>query len=220
MQRHFDEELADLRRNLATMGTLAESMIRQSVQLLTRHRGEVAAQIRRDEDEVNRLHLAIDDSCMRLLVLRQPAAADLRLVASTLKINSDLERIGDQAINLLVRAESLDGQPEEWPRIDLSPLIRVASTMVADALDAFIKKDVGLARKVLDDENMADDLRDQIEESLIRQAESQKHSFRLVLQLVLVTHHLERIADHATNIAEDVIYLVEGKDIRHHHIPE
>lgn len=217
MQRHFDEELAGLRRNLATMGTLAETMIRQSVRLLTGHDEEVAAQIRQDENEVNRLHLEIDDACMRLLVLRQPAAADLRLVASTLKITSDLERIGDQAINLLSRAQSLDDQHDSWPQVDLSPLIRVASGMVADALDAFIKKDVGLANKVLQDENVADDLRDQIEESLSRQAEERHGSFRLFLQLVLVTHHLERIADHATNIAEDVIYLVEGRDIRHHH---
>ena len=217
MQRHFDEELAGLRHNLVTMGALAESMIRQAVALLKNHDSDAATQLRKDEDEVNRLHMAIDESCMRLLVLRQPAAADLRLIASTLKINGELERIGDQSINLLRRARTLDKQPTDWPGIDLSPLIKVASGMVADSLDAFILKDVYRARKVLEDEETADELRNKFEEQLIETAESKGRGFSLLLQLVLVTHHLERIADHATNIAEDVIYFVEGRDIRHHH---
>ncbi|HWO56361.1 MAG TPA: phosphate signaling complex protein PhoU [bacterium] len=217
MQRHFDADLAELRHFLVTMGALVESMLGQAVRLLTEHDDAVAQQLYQDEAEVNRLHLQIDDICLRLLALRQPAAADLRLIASALKMNSDLERIGDQAINLLKRAQTLDRQEGEWPTIDLSPLVRIASSMVADALDAFIRKDVALARKVLEDEKTADQLRHEIESVLIVQAEKKTHNFLQLLQLILVTHHLERIADHATNIAEDVIYFLEGRDVRHHH---
>lgn len=216
MQRHFDVDLAELRHFLVTMGALVESMLGQSVRLLTEHNEQVAEQLYQDEREVNRLHMQIDDTCLRLLALRQPAAADLRLIASALKMNADLERIGDQAINLLKRAQTLDRQPGEWPTIDLSPLVRTASSMVADALDAFIRKDVELARKVLEDEKTADELRHEIESVLVVQAEKHKHNFMQLLQLILVTHHLERIADHATNIAEDVIYFLEGRDVRHH----
>jgi len=217
MQRHFDDDLAELRHYLVTMGALAESMLGQAVRLLTENNQQVVEQLYQDEREVNRLHMQIDDTCLRLLALRQPAAADLRLIASALKMNADLERIGDQAINLLKRAQTLDRQPGEWPTIDLSPLVRIASSMVADALDAFIRKDVALAHKVLEDEKMADDLRREIESVLVVQAEKHAHNFMQLLQLILVTHHLERIADHATNIAEDVIYFLEGRDVRHHH---
>lgn len=216
MQRHFDVDLAELRHLLVTMGALVESMLGQAVRLLTENDEQVAEQLYQDEHEVNRLHMQIDDTCLRLLALRQPAAADLRLIASALKMNADLERIGDQAINLLRRAQTLDRQSGEWPTIDLSPLVRTASSMVADALDAFIRKDVELARKVLEDEKTADELRHEIESVLVVQAEKNKHNFMQLLQLILVTHHLERIADHATNIAEDVIYFLEGRDIRHH----
>jgi phosphate transport system protein len=216
MQRHFEEELADLRRHLVTMGTLVESMIDQAVRLLAEHSTAEAGTLEQDEQEVNRLHMLIDDACLRVLALRQPAAADLRLVASALKMNADLERIGDQAINLLNRAATLEQVPGEWPAVDLSPLVRIASMMVANALDAFIREDVTLARKVLEDELTADALRHDIEGALVRQAETRTHSFLPTMQLVLVTHHLERIADHATNIAEDVIYFLEGRDVRHH----
>ncbi len=216
MQRHFDADLAELRHFLVTMGALVESMLGQSVRLLSENDPQVVEQLYQDEREVNRLHMQIDDTCLRLLALRQPAAADLRLIASALKMNADLERIGDQAINLLKRAQTLDRQPGEWPTIDLSPLVRIASSMVADALDAFIRKDVALARKVLEDEKMADELRREIENVLVAQAEKQSGNFIQLLQLILVTHHLERIADHATNIAEDVIYFLEGRDVRHH----
>lgn len=216
MQRHFDDDLAELRHYLVTMGALAESMLGQAVRLLSENNQQVVEQLYQDEREVNRLHMQIDDTCLRLLALRQPAAADLRLIASALKMNADLERIGDQAINLLKRAQTLDRQPGEWPTIDLSPLVRIASSMVADALDAFIRKDVALAHKVLEDEKTADDLRREIESVLVVQAEKHAYNFMQLLQLILVTHHLERIADHATNIAEDVIYFLEGRDVRHH----
>lgn len=217
MQRHFDDDLAELRHYLVTMGALAESMLGQAVRLLTENNQQVVEQLYQDEREVNRLHMQIDDTCLRLLALRQPAAADLRLIASALKMNADLERIGDQAINLLKRAQTLDREPGEWPTIDLSPLVRIASSMVADALDAFIRKDVALAGKVLEDEKTADELRREIESVLVAQAERHAYNFMQLLQLILVTHHLERIADHATNIAEDVIYFLEGRDVRHHH---
>jgi len=216
MQRHLDEDLADLRQLLVAMGTLVESMIGRAVRLLTEHSDAEAAQLQRDEDEVNRLHIVVDEHCLRLFALRQPAAADLRLIASALKMSSELERIGDQAINMLQRARTLDEQPGDRPAIDLSALVRTASGMVADALDSFIRRDVTLARKVLEDEKTADDLRQEITRALVAEAEACGGGFNRILQLILVTHHLERIADHATNIAEDVIYLVLGKTIKHH----
>ena len=200
------------------MGTMAESMIRQGVDMLSTPSDETIKRLQTDEAEVNQLHMSIDDLCMRLLVLRQPAAADLRFIASTLKINGELERIGDQSINLMKRARSLDKHNGSLPYIDLSPLSRLASSMVADALDAFIKKDVKLARKVLEDEHSADDLRHEFEDMLVDSADAQAKDFKIYLQLVLFVHHLERIADHATNIAEDVIYFLEGRDVRHHHL--
>jgi phosphate transport system protein len=215
MHRHFDEELTDLRENLLTMGALVESMISHSARLLDQFATEVAEKIESNEREVNALHSTIDDHCVRLLVLRQPAAADMRLIAAALKINGELERIGDQGINILQRARQLD-EPGDWPRIDLGPLIHTARAMVTDSLDAFIKKDVALARKVLKDEESADSLRNQAVDVLMAEAEKRFYSFPHIVQLVLATHHLERVADHATNIAEDVIYFVEGLDIRHH----
>ncbi len=218
MPTHLDEELAQLRRNLAGMGAYAESMIRQAVQMFTEPSDDLIRSLQDDENAVNRLHMAIDDSCMRLLVLRQPAATDLRFIASTLKINGELERIGDQSINLMRRARDLDAKTNVLPPIDFSPMVRVASSMVTAALDAFSKKDVALARKVLEDENTADELRHQYEKTLVDTAEEEARDFSVFMQLVLVILHLERIADHATNIAEDVIYFLEGRDVRHHHL--
>lgn len=215
MHRHFDEELTALRENLLTMGALVEAMIHQASRLLDHYDERAAAKTETDEQAVNTLHSAIDDVCFRLLVLRQPAAADMRFIAAALKINGELERIGDQAINILQRAQQLE-KPGEWPRIDLGPLIHTACGMVTDSLDAFIKKDVDLARKVLADEENADELRNQAVEVLLAKAEERTYSFVHIMQLILVTHHLERIADHATNVAEDVIYFVQGLDVRHH----
>lgn len=200
---------------LATMGSLAESMIRQSVSLLTNPTGISRDQLLKDEDEVNRLHMAIDDSCLRMLVLRQPVAVDLRFLASTIKMNGELERIGDLSINLMKRARKLEEQTAEPVPIDLNPLITVAIGMVNDALDAFSRRDVGLARKVLESEKAADEQRHQLEDSLAEMAERQGKNFMTYLQMTLVVYHLERIADHATNIAEDVVYMVEGTIIRH-----
>jgi len=215
MHRHFDEELTALRESLLTMGALVESMITQAARLLDQYDDQATARIETSEQEVNTLHTTIDDACVRLLVLRQPAAADMRLIAAALKINGELERIGDQAVNILQRAQQL-AKPGEWPQIDLGPLIHTARGMVCDSLDAFIKKDVPLARKVLEDEKSADSLRNQAVEVLLAKAEERTHSFAHIMHLILVTHHLERVADHATNIAEDVIYFVQGLDVRHH----
>jgi len=200
---------------LATMGALAESMIRQSVKLLTRPADVSRDQIRKDEEEVNRLHMAIDDACLRLLVLRQPVAVDLRFLASTIKMNGELERIGDLSVNLMKRARKLEEQTTQPMPIDLNPLITVAIRMVNDALDAFTRKDVTLARQVLEAEKTADEQRHQMEDTLAEMAEARGKDFMLYLQLTLVVYHLERIADHATNIAEDVIFFLEGRDIRH-----
>ncbi len=218
VQRHFDEELAELRRQLAVMGSLAESMIRQGALMLMSPNDETAEQLLKDEDEVNRLHMAIDESCMRLLVLRQPVAVDMRFLASTLRMSGELERIGDQSINLMRRARKLErGAPLPLP-IDLQPMIDIVVRMVNDSLDAFTRKDVKLAKRVLELEQNADDLRHLYEDELATAGEKRGRDIIFYIQLTMIVYHLERIADHATNIAEDVIFLVEGEDIRHQHL--
>ncbi|MBD3297100.1 MAG: phosphate signaling complex protein PhoU [candidate division Zixibacteria bacterium] len=218
VQRHFDDELAELRQKLAVMGSLAESMIRQGALMLMSPDDETAEQLVKDEDEVNRLHMAIDESCMRLLVLRQPVAVDLRLLASALRMSSELERIGDQSINLMKRARKLRGESPVALPIDLQPLIDVVVRMVNDSLDAFSRKDVSLAKRVLELEQNADDLRHLYEDELAVAGEERGKDVLFYIQLTLIVYHLERIGDHATNIAEDVIFLVEGEDIRHQHL--
>ncbi|GAB4320760.1 MAG: phosphate signaling complex protein PhoU [Candidatus Zixiibacteriota bacterium] len=217
-QRHFDEELAELRKQLAVMGSLAESMIRQGVRMLLSPDEETAAQLLKDEDEVNRLHMAIDESCMRLLVLRQPVAVDLRFLASTLRMSSELERIGDQSINLMRRARKLESHTPLPMPIDLQPMIDIIIRMVNDSLDAFSRKDVTLAKRVLELEQSADDMRHEFEEKLAVAGEQRGRDVFFYIQLTLIVYHLERIGDHATNIAEDVIFLVEGQDIRHQNL--
>jgi len=218
VQRNFDEELTSLRGLLANMGTLAESMIRQSAKLFQKSDPNVFEQILHDEDDVNRLHMEIDNACMRLFVLRQPAAVDLRLLASMLKMSGELERIGDQSVNLMKRAKLIEKYPTIEMPIDLTPMYDVITRMVNDCLDAFSRQDVALAKSVLELEHSADDLRHEMEGELARAGEQRGSDVQFYIQLTLIVYHLERIGDHATNIAEDVIFIVEGQDVRHHNI--
>ncbi len=173
-------------------------------------------EVNRDEEKVNLLEIEIDELCLKLLALKHPMATDLRFITSAMKIKSELERIGDMAVNITQCVAVLIRKPQLKPYIDIPRMADLAQKMVKDSLDSFIKQDVNLARLVLARDDEIDGLKDQIFRELLTFMMSDPSTIPRALQLVLVSRHLERIGDHATNIAEDVIYLVQGKDIRHH----
>jgi phosphate transport system protein len=216
VHRHFDEELDLLKQKLVFMASLAESMIYKAIKSLIERENSLIQEVNKDEEKVNLLQIEIDELCLRLLALKQPMATDLRFITSAMKINSELERIADMAVNITERATVLIKQPQLKPYIDIPRMADLAQKMVKDSLDSFIKQDVDLARSVLIRDDKIDALKDQIFRELLTFMISDNSSIPRALELILVSRHLERIGDHATNIAEDVIYLVQGKDIRHH----
>ncbi|HSP07539.1 MAG TPA: phosphate signaling complex protein PhoU [Acidobacteriota bacterium] len=216
MTRHFDEELDLLKQQLLKMGAKAESMIHTSIQALVQRDLSVASNIPQLEEEVNRLQLDIDDQCFKLLALRQPMAHDLRSIISAMKISSDLERIADQSVNILEHTEVLLQHPQLKPLIDIPQMAEIAKTMVHDALDSLVESDAPKARELVLRDDQVDALKDQVFREVITYMISDPRTIQVGLQLILVARNLERIADHATNIAEDVVYMVEAKDIRHH----
>jgi phosphate transport system protein len=216
VHRHFDQELQSLKEKLLSMASLAESMIYKAVKSLTERDSSLIEQVNADEKTVNLLEIEIDDLCLKLLALKQPMATDLRFVTSAMKIDNELERIGDMAVNITQCSAVLIRQPQLKPYIDIPRMADLAQKMVKDSLDSFIKQDVKLARSVLTRDDQIDDLGEQIFRELLTFMISDPSNIPRALQLILVSRHLERVADHATNIAENVIYLVQGKDIRHH----
>jgi phosphate transport system protein len=199
------------------MGSLVEKAVHLSLEAL-HHRSESLADqvIAELEPQINDLQLELDDRALRLLALQQPMAVDLRLIAATMKMNSDLERMGDQAVNIAQRAQSVLTQPRMRPLIDIPQMAEIAERMVKDSLDAFTRRDTQLARAVVLRDDEADRYRDRVFRELIAEMIKEPRSIQQALDLILVSRSLERIADHATNIAEDVIYMVLGRDIRHH----
>jgi phosphate transport system protein len=187
--------------------------------LVKRDRGQMAEVIGGD-DEVNRLHLEIDDRCFKLLALYQPVAVDLRTIVSTVKINSDLERVGDLAVNIAEAGQRYVGHPPVKPLIDLPRMSDMAQSMLRDALDAFVSRSVAAARGVLTQDDFLDDLKNQIFRELLTYMLGDPRTIEPCIELVLIARHLERVGDHATNIAEDVIFIVEGRDVRHHAIDQ
>ncbi len=196
------------------MGGLAETMIHKSVKALVDREDALVEAALAHEEEMDLLCIEIDDRCFTLLALRQPMASDLRFLVAGIKINSDLERIGDQAVSIALRARSLITQPELKPLIDIPRMARLAQEMVRQSLDAFVNKDTALARSVIEADDEVDMLRDQVFRELLTYMMGDPATIPRALDLILVSRHLERIADHATNIAEDVIYIVRGEDVR------
>ncbi|MBI5630069.1 MAG: phosphate signaling complex protein PhoU [Elusimicrobia bacterium] len=215
LKRHFDEDLEGLRASLLEMGSLCEEMIHYAVKELTERQESYAQDVLRGEEKVNRLHIEIDELCLRLIALHQPAAGDLRLIAAALKINSDLERIGDQAVNISETAAYLCRLPKIKPG-DIPRMVELAVEMLKDSLDAFSRRDVELARSVIGRDDEEDRLKSQTFNELVALMQSDASTIQRALDVILIARNLERIADHATNIAEDVIFMVLGKDIRHH----
>jgi len=215
MQRHFDEELEKLKEKILKMSSLVEKAIHLSIKALVDRESELAQQIIKSDDQVNMLEIEIDEFSLKLLALRQPQAGDLRLITSIMKINNDLERIGDLAVNISERTIELLKFPIVKPLIDIPRMAEIAQGMVKDSLDAFVNRDSKLARSVCERDDKVDNLNDQILRELLTYMLQDPKTIERAVDLILVGRNLERIADHATNICEDVIYIVDGKTIKH-----
>src|SRR5215472_3203128 len=214
--RHFAEELQQLKSRLLLMGGLAEERVSLSIRgLVDRDRDAIRQVIEGDED-VNQMQLEIDDRCFKLLALYQPMAIDLRTIVSAVKINSDLERVGDLAVNIGEAAERYVLHPPVKPLIDLPRMGHLAQRMLREALDAFVSGNIAAAREVLAQDDILDGLKDQIFRELLTYMLGDPHTIEGSIDLILISRHLERIGDHATNIAEDIIFIVEARDVRHH----
>jgi len=216
MERQFDEELNTLKEKLLRMATLAEESIALAVRCLKDRKKAYAQQVFEGEEAINLLDIEIDNLGMKLLALRQPMASDLRFITSAMRIAVELERIGDLSVNIAERALDLLKHPLLKPLIDIPRMAEMAQRMVKDSLDAFINRDDKLAKSVCERDDEVDDLNDQIFRELLTYMMQEHSTIKRAVDLMLVGRHLERIADHATNISEDVIYLVKGKTIKHH----
>jgi phosphate transport system protein len=214
MERRFERDLQTLRERLLAMGGLAETMIHKGVKALVDRDEALVQAVLAHEEEMDLLCIEIDDRCFTLLALRQPMASDLRFLVAGIKINSDLERIGDQAVSIVLRARTLITQPLVKPLIDIPRMAHLAQGMVRKSLDAFVQRDAELARSVIEEDDEVDNLRDQVFRELLTYMMGDPTLVPRALNLILISRHLERIADHATNIAEDVIYIVRGEDVR------
>jgi len=216
MERHFDHDLNLLREKLNLMAGLAVTNIYLAIKILVDRDKRLSGEIFSQEEKINSLQIEIDNFCLELIALHQPVAADLRLLISALKISSELERIGDQAVNITEAALGVIQEPQVKPLVDTPKMATLVQNMVKDALDSFVNKNSRLARDVLQRDDQIDDFKDRIYAELESVMTEDTSTIPRALQLIMISRHLERIADHSTNIAEDVVYLVEGKDIRHH----
>jgi len=216
-RHHFEEEMQALKNRLLNMGALVEERVHDATNALIERRLDTAERIIASDQEINDLQIEIDERCLRLLALQQPMASDLRLITAAMKINADLERIGDQAVNIAEQAARILAHPPLKPIIDLPRMAEISERMTRESLDAFVRKDAKLARSILARDDEVDQLKDQVFRVLLTYMMADPGTIERALGLILISRHLERIADHATNIAEDVIFVVEAKDVRHHH---
>jgi phosphate transport system protein len=215
MQRHFHEELDGLKQTLLAMGALVEDQIRRVMRALVERDGELARNVIDRDRQVNAYDVEIDEKCVELLALHQPIAGDLRFITTAMKIVTDLERIGDQAVNIAQRAVELNEEPQLKPYIDLPRMAEKAQRMVKEALDAFVARDTELARQVCAKDAEVDGIKEQVFRELLTYMMSDAKTIPRAIRLMLVSRFLERVADHATNIAEMVIYMVDSKMVRH-----
>lgn len=213
--RHFEEELELLTARLLAMGGLAEERVHSAVEALVHRDPDRLAEVLAGDEPINNLHVEVDGRAFRLLALHQPMASSLRVIVAALKINSDLERIGDLAINIAEAGQRYLGLPPVKPLLDVPRMASIAQRMLRDALDAFVRRDTALAQSVLDRDDELDGLKTQIFRELLTYMLQDPSKIEGALELILISRHLERIGDHATNIAEDVIFLVSAKDVRH-----
>lgn len=216
MQRHFDEELVQLKDKLFKMGLLVEEAIRKSVQSLIQRDSKQAEQVVEGDQKINILEIEIDEFGHELIALRQPTAVDLRLITMVLKINSDLERMGDQAVNIAEKAIVLNREAPLKSYMTIPRMADLAISTVKESLDAFVEKNAERAKALCERDDELDDLNDQLYNEMQEAMKNCALEVSQAVSLIMVGHNLERIGDLATNIAEDVIYLAKGIDIRHH----
>src|SRR3982075_2337125 len=215
MERHFERDLEELKDRLLWMGSLAERAVHQGAHAVLEADENLALAVLQEENTINELQIEIDDRVVQLLALQQLMAADLRFVLAIARINNDLERIGDQAVNIAQSAQRILRHPRVKPYVDLPRMGELAEKMMRDSLDSLVRRDVDLARSVLSRDDQVDQLRDQIFRELLTYLMGDSSVVYPAFELILVAKNLERIADHATNVAEDVIYMVAGSDVRH-----
>ncbi len=215
--RHFDMEMNDLQVRLVDMAGLVQQMIKATTDQLVLRDAELSEDIFGLEKEVNIQEIVIDDRCLKLIALNQPVGADLRFITSAMRINSDLERMGDEAVNISEMALDLIKYPELKPLIDIPQMSDIVKQMVEDSIKAFNTSDVELAKSVLGKDDEVDDLKDRVFSDLkeYMTKSSDPDTIQRAVNLILIARSIERIGDHATNICEDVIFMVHGKDIRH-----
>jgi phosphate transport system protein len=213
---HFREELEALQGRLLEMGGLAEERVRAAVQGLVSRDASLFGKVLHGDEPINQLHIEVDNRCFRLLALHQPMATDLRAIVAAVKINTDLERVGDLAVNIAEAGVRYISHPPVKQLIDIPQMGGIAQTMLRDSLDAFVKRDTALAHQVLNEDDRLDSLKTQVFRDLLTYMLKDQGTVEPSLDLILVSRHLERIGDHATNIAEDVIFMVSALDVRHH----
>jgi len=213
--RHFQDELDSLKQRLLTMGGLSEERVRESVRGLMDRDGSALDAVLAGDQPINDLHIELDDRCFKLLALHQPMAADLRVIVAAVKINTDLERVGDLAINIAEAGKRYLRHAPVKPLIDIPRMGELAQSMLRDALDAFVRRDTALAEAVLAADDTLDALKTQIFRELLTYMLENPATIEPALDLILISRHLERIGDHATNVAEDVIFILSAKDVRH-----
>jgi phosphate transport system protein len=214
--RHFVEELEQLKTKLLEMSSLVEAAIQRSISAVIQKDRSAAEEVFHNEARINDIEIEIDEFAINLLALKQPMAADLRLIVAALKINTDLERMGDLSVSIAERAMSLMEAPVIKPMIDIPHIAGLVESMVRKSLDAFVQRDADLARSVLASDDAVDSLRTACYHELVSFMEKDPQNIQQALDLLAITRNLERLADHSTNIAEDVLFLVKGIDVRHH----
>lgn len=217
MQRHFDGQIQELLEKIVRMGRLAESMIQAALRALIERDGSLCEEVIRKEEEVNELQIEIDDRAVKLTALQQPVAGDVRFLFMASRIATELERIADQAVNVCHNTAYLLNAPVLKPFVDLPRMGEIAEKMVHDGIDALVARDCVLASRIFEDEKKVDAFRDHIFRVLLTYMMADPGTIPRALALILISRNLERVGDHATNIAEEVIYLVEGREVRHSH---
>lgn len=217
MHRFLDDQISDLYRKLVLMGSLAEGMIQTALRILIERDEAHAAIVYAKEAEVNDLQIDVDDRAVKLTALQQPVGTDVRFLFMATRIATDLERIADQAVNICQNAHFLLQAPPLKPLVDIPIMAEIAQKMVRESLEALGRKDCTLAEQVLEEEKKVDAFRDQIFRELLTYMMADPTTIHRALALILISRNLEKVGDHATNIAEEVIYLVQGKDVRHGH---
>ena len=216
MERHFEQELEALKEQLLLMGGRAEGIVLKAVESLRRLDEDLARQVFADDKAIDRMEIEIEERCVRLLALQQPMARDLRFITAALKINNDLERVGDHAVNIAGSATRLAGQPMLKPLVDIPRMAELASGMLHEALDAFVRHDAEGARRLCARDDEVDALNRQVFRELVSYMMEDPATITRAMELVLVARNLERVADLATNIAEEVVFIAEARVIKHH----